>query len=58
MKLRAEIIAQLVQVGFDPQAVLKALDMPNIKHTGVPSSQLQQISTIDPANPESVYEVK
>ena len=57
MKLRAEIIAQLVQVGFDPAAVLKALDMPAIKHTGVPSSQLQPISTIDPAAPESVYEV-
>jgi len=58
MKLRAEIIAQLVQVGFDPAAVLKALEMPNIKHTGVPSTQLQAVSTIDPANPESVYEVK
>jgi HK97 family phage portal protein len=58
MKLRAEIISQLVQVGFDPQAVLKALDMPNIKHTGVPSTQLQQVSTIDPASPETVYEVE
>ena len=57
MKLRAEIIAQLVQVGFDPAAVLEALDMPAMKHTGVPSSQLQQISTIDPAAPETVYKV-
>jgi len=58
MKLRAEIIAQLVQVGFDPAAVLKALDMPSIKHTGVPSTQLQAVSTIDPASPESVYGVE
>jgi hypothetical protein len=29
-----------------------------MKHTGLPSSQLQQISTIDPENPEAVYEVK
>jgi HK97 family phage portal protein len=58
MKLRAEIIAKLVQVGFDPDAVLKALDMPSIKHTGVPSTQLQQVSTIDPGSPESVYEVE
>lgn len=58
MKLRSEIIAQLVQVGFDPQAVLKALDMPSIKHTGVPSTQLQAVSTIDPASPESVYGVE
>ena len=58
MKLRAEIIAQLVQVGFDPDAVLKALDMPSIKHTGVPSTQLQAVSTIDPGAPESVYGVE
>jgi len=58
MKLRAEIIAQLVQVGFDPEAVLKALNMKSIKHTGVPSTQLQAVSTIDPANPSGVYEVE
>jgi HK97 family phage portal protein len=58
MKLRAEIISQLVQVGFDPEAVLNALDMPNIKHTGVPSTQLQAVSTIDPVSPEKVYEVE
>jgi len=58
MKLRSEIIAKLVQVGFDPEAVLQALDMPNIKHTGVPSTQLQQVSTIDPESPGSVYEVE
>jgi hypothetical protein len=32
--------------------------MPSIKHTGVPSSQLQQVSTLDPNNPEAVYEVE
>ena len=58
MKLRAEIIAQLVQVGFDPEAVLKALGMKSIKHTGVPSTQLQAVSTIDPADPAGVYEVQ
>jgi HK97 family phage portal protein len=58
MKLRAEIIAQLVQVGFDPESVLQALDMPTIKHSGVPSTQLQAVSTIDPASPETVYEVE
>jgi len=26
-------------------------------HTGVPSTQLQQISTIDPTNPQAAYEV-
>lgn len=48
---------QLVAVGFDPAEVLKALGLPDIAHTGLPSSQLQQVSTIDPANPESVYGV-
>jgi len=48
---------QLVAVGFDPAEVLKALGLPEIAHTGLPSSQLQQVSTIDPANPESVYGV-
>jgi HK97 family phage portal protein len=58
MKLRAEIVAQLVQVGFDPESVIKALGMDPIKHTGVPSTQLQQVSTIDPDNPSAVYEVE
>jgi hypothetical protein len=29
-----------------------------IKHTGVPSTQLQAVSTIDPGDPAGVYEVK
>jgi hypothetical protein len=31
--------------------------MEAIKHTGVPSTQLQQISTIDPGTPQAAYEV-
>jgi len=58
LKLRTEIAASLIQVGFDPAAVTKAVGLPDMKHTGVPSSQLQQISTIDPADPAAVYEVK
>ena len=58
LKLRTEIAAQLIQVGFDPAAVNAAVGLPKMKHTGVPSSQLQQISAIDPGAPESVYEVK
>jgi HK97 family phage portal protein len=55
---RKSLIAQrLILAGFDPAGVLAALDMPNIDHTGVPSTQLQPISTIDPANPQSVYRV-
>ena len=58
LKLRTEIAASLIQVGFDPAAVTKAVGLPDMKHTGVPSSQLQQVSTIDPADPAAVYEVK
>jgi hypothetical protein len=55
---RKSLIAQrLILAGFDPNGVLAALEMPSIEHTGVPSTQLQPISTIDPNNPQSVYRV-
>ena len=55
---RKSVIAQrLILAGFDPMEVLAALEMPNIGHTGVPSTQLQPVATIDPANPQSVYQV-
>jgi HK97 family phage portal protein len=57
LKLRAEIASALIQVGFDPKAVTEAVGLPEMAHTGLPSTQLQQISTIDPADPQSVYEV-
>lgn len=53
------IMAQrLVASGFDPAAVLKALDLPAIQHTGVPSTQLQSVAQINPLAPTEVYEVK
>jgi len=58
LNLRAEIVQKLVQVGFDPAAVLKATDMPDIAHTGLPSSQLQPISQIDPNAPTDAYDVR
>ena len=58
MKLRTEIATNLIQVGFDPKAVLAAVGLPPMSHTGVPTGQLQQVSTIDPNNPQSVYEVQ
>lgn len=52
------VMAQrLVFAGFDPAAVLAALGLPAIDHTGVPSTQLQAVATIDPVNPGSVYGV-
>jgi HK97 family phage portal protein len=58
MKLRAEIATNLIQVGFEPKSVLEAVGLPPMNHTGVPTGQLQQVSTIDPENPLSVYEVE
>ena len=58
LNLRADIVQKLVQVGFDPAEVLKAVEMPDISHTGVPSSQLQPIAQIDPNNPNAAYDVR
>jgi HK97 family phage portal protein len=49
---------RLVTAGYDPKAVLEAMGLPAIPHTGVPSVMLQGISQIDPTNPEGVYEVE
>jgi len=58
VKLRAEIVTQLVQVGYDPEEVLAAIGLPAMAHTGVPSSQLQPIAQIDPNDPASAYDVR
>jgi HK97 family phage portal protein len=55
---KVEMAQRLVFAGYDPAQVLKALELPPIAHTGLPSTQLQQVVQIDPENPESVYEVK
>jgi hypothetical protein len=49
---------RLVTAGFKPEQVMAALGLPAIEHTGVPSVMLQGVAQIDPANPESVYEVE
>lgn len=54
---RVQMAQRLVQSGFEPSAVLQAMGLPPITHTGVPSTQLQAIAQIDPTNPEAVYEV-
>jgi len=53
---KVSMASKLVQVGFSPAEVLAALGLPAIDHTGLPSVQLQNITQIDPENPESVYE--
>ena len=58
LKLRAEIAASLINVGFDPAAVTLAVGLPDMAHTGVPSTQLQPVASIDPEAPADVYGVK
>jgi hypothetical protein len=45
----------LIQVGFDPKSVTEAIGLPEMNHTGVPSTQLQPVATIDPGDPAAVY---
>jgi hypothetical protein len=54
---KVQMAQRLVQSGYDPGQVLSALGLPPIKHTGLPSTQLQQVAQIDPTNPESVYDI-
>jgi HK97 family phage portal protein len=50
-----KMAASLVQVGFQPSAVLSALGLPDIAHTGLPSVQLQGVAQVDPENPDAAY---
>ena len=45
----------LTDAGFDPADVLSKLGLPEIIHTGLPSTQLQSVAQINPEDPESVY---
>jgi hypothetical protein len=55
---RVTMAQKLINAGFDPASVLAALNLPKIVHTGLPTTQLQAVAQIDPANPESVYGVQ
>ena len=57
LEKKAGIVQRLVFAGFDPSAILAALELPAIPHTGLPSTQLQPISQIDPENPQAAYPV-
>jgi len=58
MDKKVGMAQKLVLAGFDPAQVLTALGLPTIEHTGVPSTQLQALAQLDPADPMSVYEVE
>lgn len=53
---RKVLMAQrLITSGFDPADTLKALGLPAIAHTGVPSVLLQGVAQINPEDPQAVY---
>jgi len=54
---RKSVIAQrLIASGFQPAAVLAALDLPKIEHTGVPTASLQPVASLNPIAPATVYD--
>jgi HK97 family phage portal protein len=55
---KSSIVQRLVFAGYDPAAVLAALELPPIPHTGLPSTQLQGIAQVDPEDPPSAYPVR
>jgi hypothetical protein len=52
---RVRMANVLVLSGYDPAESLAAVGLDPIKHTGLASSQLQQVSMIDPTDPNAVY---
>jgi HK97 family phage portal protein len=57
LEKKSGIVQRLVFSGFDPASILAALDLPAIPHTGLPTTQLQPISQIDPEDPKAAYPV-
>ncbi len=53
---KVKMAKELVMVGYDPASVLEALELPAISHSGIPSTQLQQLAQLDPTDPTSLYE--
>lgn len=42
-QIKVDMATKLINVGFEPEAVLTALDLPRVDHTGLPSVQLQAV---------------
>lgn len=54
---RVQMASKLVLSGYDPAEVLAVMGLPEMKHTGVPSVQLQGLQNLNPEDPTSAYEV-
>lgn len=52
---RVSMVRDLIWGGYDPASILEAVGLPPIEHTGLPSSQLQQVAQIEPEAPKDAY---
>lgn len=52
---RVMMAVRLINVGFDPAAVMQALDLPTVEHSGLPSVQLQGLPQIVEADVKGDY---
>jgi HK97 family phage portal protein len=52
---RVKMASALCNVGYDPAAVLEALGLPEIAHTGLPSNQLQSVGMHKDDDVQAVY---
>ena len=55
-QVRVRMARELVMVGYDPAETLAAFGLPEIAHTGVPSTQLQPLAQLNATDPTSLYE--
>jgi HK97 family phage portal protein len=58
MDKRILMAQRLIVIGFEPSSVMASLGLPDIVHTGLPSVQLQQAATFEPADPAEAYPVR
>jgi HK97 family phage portal protein len=53
---QTSMATKLIQVGFEPEEVLAAFNLPPMTHTGIPNVQLQPLQNLDPTDPLGAYE--
>jgi len=58
MDKKTQIAQRLIQSGFEPGAVMDALGLPKIAHTGLPNVMLQPVAQVNPEDPQGAYEVE
>jgi HK97 family phage portal protein len=52
---KVQMARDLIFAGFNPAEALEMVGLPPVKHTGLPSVQLQGVAQVDPDDPDSAY---